>query len=181
MPETFSPIVWVNNQSPAINETNLNRLEVGVEVLDDRIATLENGVVSPIVFTYTSSVTLNATQGSLFRVIAVGDLTLDDIVGGTDGQAIVFEVQASGATRTLHFTGSAGSIDIAVGQWWIGEFRYIASANTWFLIEPGSGSGGSGGSSRITICFSRSASMSQTYLRSNIAAWSLIAATSMSQ
>lgn len=27
MPETFSPIQWVNDTSPALNENNLNRLE----------------------------------------------------------------------------------------------------------------------------------------------------------
>jgi polygalacturonase len=147
MPETFSPLQWINDTSPAINAPNLNRLEQGVEVLDDRIATLELGVVTPVVVPYATSVTLNATQGALFRCVASGDLTLDDIVGGTDGQMIVFEVQASGAQRTLHFTGSTDSIDIAVGQWWIGVFRYAAAGDTWRLVDNSGGGGASSGGS----------------------------------
>lgn len=148
MPETFSPIIWRNDQSPALNETNLNRLEQGVELLDDRIARGELGVVDPIMVPYATSVTLNATQGALFRCMASGDLTLDDIVGGIDGQTIVFEVQASGAQRVLHFTGSTDTVTIATGQWWVGTFRFVASDNSW-LLDDGSGgntssTGGSG-------------------------------------
>lgn len=146
MPETFTPIIWRNNQSPALNDTNLNRVEVGVESIDARAAKLELGIVIPVTVPYTTSVTINATQGSLFRCIASGDLTLDDIVGGTDGQTLVFEVQASGAQRALHFTGLTDSIDIAAGQWWVGVFRYItAPYNTW-LFDDGSGGASSGGS-----------------------------------
>jgi hypothetical protein len=145
VPETFSPLTWINDTTPAINAPNLNRLEQGVEVLDDRIATLELGVVTPVVVPYATSVTLNATQGALFRCVATGDLTLDDIVGGVDGQTIVFEAQASGADRVLHFTGSTESINVAVGQWWVGQFRYVAGSSTW-LLDDSSGGGGSGGS-----------------------------------
>jgi hypothetical protein len=145
MPETFSPIVWRNNQTPAINDTNLNRLEVGAQSIDARAARLELGIADPVVVPYATSVTLNATQGSLFRCVASGDITLDDIVGGTDGQMIVFEVQGSGASRALHFTGSTDSVDIASGQWWVGTLRHVAANNVW-LLDDGSG-GGSGGSS----------------------------------
>lgn len=144
MPETFSPLTWRNDQSPALNDTNLNRLEVGVEAIDDRVAALENGVVSPVVVPYATSVTLNATQGSLFRCVAAGDLTLDDIVGGADGQTVVFEVQASDTARALHFTGVVDSIDIAAGQWWVGVFRYVAVSSAW-LLDDSSGGGGGGG------------------------------------
>jgi hypothetical protein len=148
VPETWTPITWRNDQSPAINEVNLNRIEVGVELLDDRIATLENGVVTPVVVPYATSVTLNATQGSVFRCVASGDLTLDDIVGGTDGQAIVFEVLASGADRQLSFTGSIGSVTIPANQWWVSTFRYAANTAEWRLIDAtGGGSGGSSGGS----------------------------------
>lgn len=145
MPETFTPLAWHNDTLPAINENNLNRIEVGIEALDDRAAQLELGVSTPIVVPYATSVTLNATQGSLFRFVASGDVTLDNIVGGIDGQAITFEVQASGGDRTLSFTGSIGSAPILSGQWWIGEFRYAAASDAWRLVEAGSGGGGGGG------------------------------------
>jgi hypothetical protein len=142
VPETFLPLVWHNNTFPAINEGNLNRIEVGLESLDDRAAQLELGITTPVTLPYATSVTVNATQGSLFRCIASGDLTLDDIVGGTDGQTVTVEVQASGAARVLHFTGSTETVNIAAGQWWIGAFRYAATGDTWRLVD---GSGGSGG------------------------------------
>lgn len=145
MPETFSPLTWHNDTVPAINETNLNRLEVGVEVLDDRIATLENGIVTPVVVPFATSVTLNATQGSLFRCVASADLTLDQIVGGVDGQTIVFEVQASGAPRVLHFTGSIETVSIASGQWWVGVFRYVADESRWLRSDDSAGTTGSAG------------------------------------
>ena len=144
MPETFTGPVWVNDQAPALNATNLNGVMVGIETIDDRVHSLELGVIAPIVVPYATSVTLNATQGSLFRCVASGDLTMDAIVGGADGQTIVFEVQASGAPRTLSFTGSTDTISITVGQWWVGVFRFVSSSGAW-LRDDGSG-GGSGGS-----------------------------------
>lgn len=135
MPETFFPITWRNNQSPALNDANLNRIETGVEVLDDRITTLENGVVTPVVVPFATSVTLNATQGSLFRCVASGDLTLDDIIGGSDGQTVVVEIQAAGTARALHFTGSTEVITIPVGQWWVGTFRYVAAGSLWLITD----------------------------------------------
>ena len=150
MPETFTPLLWRNNQTPALNETNLNSVMTGIEVIDDRVATLELGVVSPVVVPFATSVTLNATQGGLFRCMATGDITLDDIVGGTDGQTLVFEVQASGAARMLSFTGSTASIEIAVGQWWVGQFRYVTEDNVWLLTD-GSGGGSSGGGNELNI------------------------------
>lgn len=146
MPETFNPIQWINDTFPAINSSNLNRVEQGLESLDDRAASLELGVVTPVTVPYATSVTLNATQGALFRCIASGDITLDDVVGGIDGQVIVFEVQASGAQRILHFTGSTDSVTIAAGQWWVGTLRFIATGNIW-LLDDGSGAAGGGSSS----------------------------------
>ena len=150
MPETFSPIIWRNDQTPAINENNLNRLEVGVDAIDARAAALERGITAPVTVPYATSITLNATQGALFRCTATGDLTLDDIVGGTNGQAIVLEVVASGTSRTLHFTGSTDSIDVAAGQRWIGTFRHDSGANTWTLTD-GSGGGSSSSGNSLNI------------------------------
>jgi hypothetical protein len=145
VPETFSPLQWKNDQSPAINETNLNRLEVGVEVLDDRINGLELGIITPVTIPYATSVTLDATRGSFFRCDAVGDLTLDDIVGGIDGQTIIFEVLASGAARTLFFTGAVGSISIAANQQWAGSFRYRSVSDSWVYYPIGGGNATSAG------------------------------------
>jgi hypothetical protein len=134
VPETYFPIQWRNDQTPAINENNLNRIEQGVEAIDVRAARLELGVATAVTVPYASSVVLNATQGSLFRCAAVGDLTLDNIVGGIDGQMITFVVKASGASRTLSFTGDAESTVIASGTRWTGRFIYDIEDDTWTLL-----------------------------------------------
>lgn len=147
MPETFSPIIWHNDTSPALNESNLNRIEVGIESLDDRAATLELGVVTPVTVPFATSITLNATQGSLFRCVAVGDLTLDGIVGGLDGQTIALQVRASGGARTLSFTGPGAPVTIPSGTAWWGRFSYDATNGEWLRdtavasTNTGTGSG----------------------------------------
>jgi len=134
MPETYFPITWHNDTSPALNESNLNRIEVGLEAIDVRAARLELGVATVVTVAYASSVTLNATQGSLFRCAAVADLTLDGIVGGIDGQVITFVVKASGADRILAFTGGSDNIVIPSGSRWVGRFLYDTTDDTWTLI-----------------------------------------------
>ena len=152
MPETYSPIIWHNDQSPAINENNLNRIEVGIEALDDRAARLELGVADPVVIPFATSITIDATQGSLFRCTAIGDLTLDSIVGGIDGQTIELEVLASGGIRSFVITGGAEATTIAAGEQWAGKFRYRAVDASWVYYPAaggGSGGGGSGGVSSV--------------------------------
>jgi hypothetical protein len=146
MGETFSPITWVNDGSPALNATNLNRLETGIEAIDDRAAALELGVDTPVIVTYAASLTINALQGALFRITATGNLTITDITNGTNGQEITIEVLASGANRTL--TIAAGSpTTITAGQWWTGAFRYNAGLDQWLF--GGSSAGGSGAVSSV--------------------------------
>lgn len=105
-----------------------------------RVNTLDLGVLAPVTVSYAASVTLNATQGSLFRVTATGDLTVADITGGVNGQQIVLEVLASGASRSLTVAGS--SVTIPSGQWWTSSARFNSGTGNWLLDD---GSGGSAG------------------------------------
>lgn len=144
MAETYSPLLWHNDTFPAVNESNLNRVEVGVKAIDARAARLELGITTPVVVPYATSITLNATQGSFFRCIAAGDVTLDGIVGGTDGQLVTLEVVASGGSRTLSFTGSAAPVTIPPGVAWSGQYRFDSLSSAW-RIQVGSLGGGAGG------------------------------------
>ena len=85
---------------------------------------------APITVAYAASVTLDAATSCVFRVAATGNLTLADITGGVDGQAVTLEVLASGADRTVTITGG-GSVTVASGQWWTSAFRYSTTANAW--------------------------------------------------
>lgn len=133
MPETFHPLQWKNDQAPALNDNNLNRIEVGIEAIDDRAHRLELGVATVVDIPYATSITLNATQGSVFRCTATGDLTLDDIFGGVDGQMVTLLIEASGGARTVAFTGSADSVQIPAGVWWVRRFAYHQLTDTWVM------------------------------------------------
>jgi hypothetical protein len=144
MPETFTPVALTNNGGQPLNAAYFNRLETGIELLDDRAAALELGIYAPVDMPFTTSITLNATQGTLFRLDALGDFTLDNIVGGSNGQTVVFQVLAQGDTRIMSFTDALGSISIPAGALWMGTFTYYSSNDTWFLQSDGGGTGGVG-------------------------------------
>jgi hypothetical protein len=98
-----------------------------------------------VTVTYASSVTLNANQGSVFRVVATGDLTLADVTGGRDGQRIALAVKASGADRIL--TAAGTTYTITSGTWWVADLIYNQTDNEWVLVDP---TGGSSGTSPAT-------------------------------
>jgi hypothetical protein len=143
VPESFAPVTLQNDTGVKLNAAYFNRLEANIETIDDRAAALELGVASPVVLTYATSITIDASLGSLFRVVATGNVSIADIVNGSNGQEVVLEVQASGAERTVTFAGGAvASVTVPVGQWWAGRFRYNSVADSWLLAS----SGGTGGS-----------------------------------
>jgi hypothetical protein len=139
MPETFAPFTWIDGAGGGtpITAAQLNRLENGLESMDDRAAALELGVHLPVSVTYASSVTLNAALGSLFRVTATGNLTLANITGGFDGQLVWLEVEASGGTRAVTVGGVTDSV--AAGSVWMGAFRYKAAVDEWRYFGTGGG------------------------------------------
>ena len=145
MSETFTPFTWADDEvgGTPITAAQLNRLETGVESLDDRAAALELGVLTPVTLTYAASLTVNATLGALFRVDATGNLTITDITGGASGQAIALEVAASGGVRNLTIAGA--TVAIPAGQVWTGTLRYRSSTDTWLLAGGSESSGGGTG------------------------------------
>lgn len=148
MTETFTPKTWVdgNGGGTPIIAAELNRIETGLESMDDRAAILELGVRTPIVVTYAASVTINATQGSLFRITATGGLTIADITGGVEGQRIDLLVKAVGGAQTLTVAGTTLSLSSG-GRWW-GRLIYDSSDDAWSLDD---GSGGTSGASDLTV------------------------------
>ena len=93
--------------------------------------------------TYASSVTLDASAATTFRVSATGPLTIADITNGANGQQIALEVLASGADRTLTVAG--GTVVVPAGLWWQGALRYDQPIDTWKLTESAGGTTGGGG------------------------------------
>jgi hypothetical protein len=149
VPETFTPFTWVDGSGGGtpLTAAQMNRLETGLESMDDRAAALELGVLTPVVLSYAASLTINATQGALFRVTATGNLTLADITGGTQGQLVTLEVRASGADRS--FTAVGQTVTIPAGTKWWGDFRYDAGLDEWTLRTGGSGA--SSGTSNVYL------------------------------
>lgn len=136
MPETFNPITHTNGSGTALDAAYFNRIEAGIESMDDRADNLEHGIVSPVTITYASTITPDAFAGSLFRCTATGNLTLNDPINGTDGQTIVVEILASGDQRILSFAGgAAGIVTIGSGTWWKGTLTYHSVGTTWVLTD----------------------------------------------
>jgi len=100
-----------------------------------------NAVQSIAVVTvpYASSITLNASQGAVFRCVATGNVVLSNITNGRNGQQISLEVLASGADRALTVAGSL--IPIPSNLWWVGSLRYNQPLDLWLLTDS-SGDGG---------------------------------------
>jgi hypothetical protein len=96
----------------------------------------DRAITDPITLTYASTITPPAAQGSLFRVAATGDLTLNDPTGGVDGQWLRIEVTASGATRTLTLAGITGTIAIPSGSKWAGDLGF--DGTDWWLSDGAS-------------------------------------------
>jgi hypothetical protein len=55
--------------------------------------------------TYAATITLDAGTGSRFKTTATGNLTLNAPTNGIDGQMVLIAVTASGANRTVTFSG----------------------------------------------------------------------------
>lgn len=144
MAETFTPKTWLDDPAGAtpITAAELNRIETGIETIDDRAAALELGITTPVTITYAATITPNATQGSLFRCTATGNLTLNEPSGGLNGQTVTVEITASGADQTL--TVGAATTTIPSGQVWVGTLRYNSGTTTWVLSDGGGGGGGGG-------------------------------------
>lgn len=142
MPETFEPFTWKDGPSGGtpVTAAQVNRIETGLESMDDRTAALELGLLTPVTITYATTIAPDATTGAYFRCAATGNLTLTDPTGGTNGQTILVEIEASGADRVLSVAGS--TISIPSGQVWAGLLRY--STTKGWLLNDSAGGGGSG-------------------------------------
>lgn len=112
-----------------------------------RFAFMDNGIIEastrltaieprPQTITYAATITPNAANGNFHVCVATGDLTLADPTGGTNGQTIYVLIQASGAARTLSFSGGAATpVTIKLNEWWVGRLSYISSITTWVLTD----------------------------------------------
>jgi hypothetical protein len=136
VPETFDPVTLQNDTGVKLNAAYFNRLETNLEVIDDRLAARELRIDTPVTVTYSASVTINAALGSLFRIVATGNIALQPPANGSNGQLITVQIQAASADRTLNFPGTSFSpVLIPTGQWWSGEFRYNALSVEWVLND----------------------------------------------
>lgn len=125
-----------NGTGTALDADYFNRLETGLEVIDTRAAELERGVATPVSITYATTITPDASAGAHFRCIATGNLTVNAPVGGTDGQTVIIRIKASGADRTIAFSGNdVDAITLPSGKWWRGELTYDQSEDSWLLED----------------------------------------------
>lgn len=110
-----------------------------------------NGLVStarfPPVFStpsapaYAATMTLNAASSNNPQITATGNLTLNAPSNPSNGQPMVIEIFASGATRTVTLaaaialtTGLATTLSIPSGKVGIIGLRYSALAGAWLCL-----------------------------------------------
>jgi len=145
VPQTFTPKTWadeVAGNTPII-AAELNRLEQGVESMDTRGASLELGILTPVVVTYAASVSIDASTGSLFRITATGALTVAAISNGVDGQQVMVQVAASGADRIVTWSvGGVSTATVASGTTGTWTLRYYSTGAAWSLVSTSTGGAG---------------------------------------
>ena len=135
------PAVWVDGSvgGTPITAAALNLRDNNVRDHQTRMATAEALLArlsdAPVTVAYATSLTLNASQGSVFRVVATGDLSLSGISNGVDGQALLFEVFASGVDRVLTLPDGLDPIIVPAGTWTQIQFRYHASGDVWVISD----------------------------------------------
>lgn len=138
MPETFTPKTWVDGTGGGtpIIATELNRIETGIESMDDRGAALELGILTPTTVAYAASVSIDATSGSLFRITATGPVTIAAITGAIDGQSVAVQVTASGADRTVIWSvGGVATATITSGTTATWRLIYYSSGSSWSHVS----------------------------------------------
>jgi len=144
VPETFTPKTWVDGAAGGtpIIAAELNRLENGVESMDDRSTALELGILAPVSVTYAASISPDATAGSLFRCTATGNLTIAAITGAVDGQGVTVQVTASGADRTVTWSiGSIPATTVRSGTTATWSLRYYTTGSVWVLDDTSASPG----------------------------------------
>lgn len=138
MPETFTPYTWADGSAGGtpVTAAQLNRVETGLESMDDRGAALELGILTPVPVTYAASISIDASTGALFRIVATGNPTIAAINNGTDGQLVTIQILASGADRTVTWSvGGAATSIVTSGTWATWTFRYYSTGGTWTLVS----------------------------------------------
>lgn len=114
--------------------------------------TVESGAVAPSVVPLTdaSTISVDASAGSDFRVTIAGDRTLGNPANPVDGQQIIFQItQGSGGSYTLVYGSayefSAGipqpTLSTTAGNTDLFGFIYNAAMGTWLLAAYVNGFG----------------------------------------
>lgn len=106
------------------------------------IADLVHGL-APVMLTDAATIATNAALGNFFRVSIAGNRTLGAPTNPTDGQTVVWEVTASGGSRTLSFStgtgGFSGSTRLPAaksGHTFFVRAIYKTSITKWIIDTP---------------------------------------------
>lgn len=110
MPETFSPATWADGSAGGtpITAAQLNRIEQGVETIDDRVAALETPLVHAV-GNSGSALTLNPTVTGYIKTITLTANCTFTLTGATAGTLTVLELiltQDATGGRTVTWPGS---------------------------------------------------------------------------
>jgi hypothetical protein len=104
VPETYTPITWTNGSGQPINADNLNRIEQGIEAIDDRVAAIEASGGGSTGIPADGSVT-NA------KVATSAAISADKLADGTNFKVMTAAERTKLATlATIAVSGSASDL-----------------------------------------------------------------------
>lgn len=104
--------------------------------LTSKVPTTQRGPIGGVATpTYAATVTPDATSAVAMRYVATGNMAVNVPTGGTDGQRIVLEVQASGANRTVTFNASYETTPAVPSR------VVVVPSGTWATFTVGNRSG----------------------------------------
>lgn len=102
----YERIIWANNTSPALNDTNLNKMSKGLDDIDDRVISLAGTIMETV-----PQVEQDLADAEAL-VEAMQELTANPPYIGANGDWYVWDTQ----TNAYVDSGVDASITITVGQ-----------------------------------------------------------------
>lgn len=125
MPSTFTPFTWTDGTTP-ITAAQLNRVETGVESMDNRTTTLEAAG--------STAVTIDGTPAATLAISSVAVTAAD--VGALSGTTKAIRLWANASGQSLP-SGSITTVALAATEFNTDTAYYTVASNTITVVNPG--------------------------------------------
>ena len=138
----YTKTVWVDNSAPAIDATNLNNIEIGVELNDTNITTLQTQAGAWFTKVVGDDATPVASFDKIFVDTTGGAFSLILPAVASDGDTVRFvDVKGNFATATFTITVAGGeylmgnlngTLDLVTNNDFV-DMTYFAADTNWII------------------------------------------------